>query len=54
MEHLEKFTQVIEDYKSDGRYRTFNDIIRTRGKYPHAIWYSKYSIDGSAFLGMAL
>ena len=44
MEHLEKFTQVIEDYKSDGRYRTFNDIIRTRGKYPHAIWYSKYSI----------
>ena len=44
MEHLDKFKQVIDDYKSDGRYRTFNDIIRTRGKYPHAIWYSKYSI----------
>ena len=44
MKELEKFTQVIEDYKSDGRYRTFNDIIRIKGKYPHAIWYSKYSI----------
>ena len=27
-----------------GRYRTFNDIIRKRGDYPNAIWYSKYSI----------
>ena len=32
MKELEKFTQVIEDYKSDGRYRTFNDIIRIKGK----------------------
>ncbi len=44
MEHLDKFQQVIEDYKDDGRYRTFNDIIRKRGDYPNAIWYSKYSI----------
>ena len=44
MEHLDKFQQVITDYKEDGRYRTFNDIIRKRGEYPNAIWYSKYSI----------
>ena len=44
MEHLDKFQQVINDYKDDGRYRTFNDIIRKRGDYPNAIWYSKYSI----------
>ena len=44
MEHLDKFQQVIKDYKYDGRYRTFNDIIRKRGDYPNAIWYSKYSI----------
>ena len=44
MEHLDKFQQVIKDYKDDGRYRTFNDIIRKRGDYPNAIWYSKYSI----------
>jgi 5-aminolevulinate synthase len=44
MKHLDKFQQVIKDYKDDGRYRTFNDIIRKRGDYPNAIWYSKYSI----------
>ena len=44
MEHLDKFQQVIKDYKDDGRYRTFKDIIRKRGDYPNAIWYSKYSI----------
>ena len=44
MEHLDKFQQVIKDYKDDGRYRSFNDIIRKRGDYPNAIWYSKYSI----------
>ena len=44
MEHLDKFQQVVKDYKDDGRYRTFNDIIRKRGDYPNAIWYSKYSI----------
>ena len=44
MEHLDIFQQVIKDNKDDGRYRTFNDIIRKRGDYPNAIWYSKYSI----------
>ena len=44
MEHLDKFKAVIKDLKEDGRYRVFNDILRTRGDYPNAIWYSKYSI----------
>ena len=44
MEHLDKFKAVIKDLKDDGRYRVFNDILRTRGDYPNAIWYSKYSI----------
>ena len=44
MEHLEKFSDVLKELKDDGRYRVFNDILRIKGKYPHAIWYSKYSI----------
>ena len=44
MKHLEEFTKIIDEYKEDGRYRVFNDIVRTRGNFPHAIWYSKYSI----------
>jgi len=44
VKHLEEFTKIINEYKEDGRYRVFNDIVRTRGNFPHAIWYSKYSI----------
>ena len=41
MEHLDKFKKIITELKADGRYRVFNDILRTRGSYPNAIWYSK-------------
>ena len=44
MEHLDKFKKIITELKDEGRYRVFNDILRTRGSYPNAIWYSKYSI----------
>ena len=44
MEHLDKFEQVLEQLKSDGKYRVFNDILRERGEFPNAIWYSKYAI----------
>lgn len=37
------FESVVSDYKSDGRYRIFNDIIRERGSFPRSIWYGKYS-----------
>ena len=45
MEHLEKFSDILKELKDDGRYRVFNDILRTAGDFPNAIWYSKYSIN---------
>lgn len=44
MNHLDKFEQVLEQLKSDGKYRVFNDILRECGQFPNAIWYSKYAI----------
>tara|TARA_B110000902_G_scaffold264265_1_gene345270 strand:+ start:564 stop:1760 length:1197 start_codon:yes stop_codon:yes gene_type:complete len=38
------FQSVVDDLKSDNNYRVFNDIVRERGDFPHAIWYSKYAI----------
>lgn len=40
---LHYFEQTIGDFKQDGRYRVFNDIIRERGQFPKAIWYGKYA-----------
>ena len=45
MYHLELFENVINDLKKDGKYRVFNDILRQKGKFPSAVWYSKYSIN---------
>jgi len=45
MQHLELFENVINDLKKDGKYRVFNDILRQKGKFPSAVWYSKYSIN---------
>ena len=44
MKNLDKFQKVLESLKSEGKYRVFNDILRERGKYPNAIWYSKYGV----------
>lgn len=41
--YKEHFTKVVGDFKSDGRYRVFNDIIRERGSFPRSIWYGKYA-----------
>ena len=41
---VEPFRKVIRDLKENGNYRVFNDILRTRGEYPKAIWYGKYNI----------
>jgi len=43
MKYIEHFEKVIDNYKTDGRYRVFNDIIRERGQFPKAIWYGKYA-----------
>jgi 5-aminolevulinate synthase len=40
---LSHFEKIVDNYKQDGRYRVFNDIIRERGDFPRSIWYGKYS-----------
>ena len=44
MKNLDKFQKVLDLLKSEGKYRVFNSILRERGKYPSAIWYSKYGV----------
>ena len=44
MKYLNKFKKVIKNLKSNGKYRIFNSILRKRGKFPNAIWYSKYGV----------
>ena len=44
MKNLDKFQKVLESLKKEGKYRVFNSILRERGKYPNAIWYSKYAV----------
>lgn len=43
MKYSEYFNQTIKDFKDDGRYRVFNDILRERGNFPRSIWYGKYA-----------
>ena len=43
MKYTEYFKDVLKDFKGDGRYRVFNDIIRERGSFPRSIWYGKYA-----------
>ena len=38
------FQHLINNLKDEGKYRVFNDIVRERGEFPKAIWYSKYAI----------
>ena len=38
------FEKTIHKLKEEGKYRVFNDILRERGNFPKAIWYSKYAI----------
>jgi 5-aminolevulinate synthase len=44
MKDLDKFQKALEAIKKEGKYRIFNNILRERGKYPSAIWYSKYGV----------
>lgn len=37
------FEKVISNFKDEGKYRVFNDILRERGKFPRSIWYGKYA-----------
>jgi 5-aminolevulinate synthase len=38
------FQDKLQELRSTGKYRVFNDILRERGKFPRAIWYGKYAI----------
>jgi 5-aminolevulinate synthase len=38
-----RFENVLDKLKDEGKYRVFNDIVRERGNFPRATWYSKYS-----------
>ena len=38
------FVEIIENLKSSGKYRVFNDILRENGKFPNALWYGPYNI----------
>ena len=43
MNYLKYFENTVEEFKADGRYRVFNDILRERGSFPRSIWYGKYA-----------
>ena len=43
MIYNDHFKKVVSDFKKDGRYRVFNDILRERGDFPRSIWYGKYA-----------
>ncbi len=38
MNYDQMLNTAIENLHTEGRYRTFIDIERTRGQYPHAVW----------------
>ena len=38
------FQKKLDELHTTGKYRVFNDILREKGKFPKAIWYSKYAI----------
>lgn len=44
MINLQPFEQLIAEFKENGKYRVFNDIVRENGKFPNAIWYGPYNI----------
>ena len=40
MINKEPFLKEIDTLKDEGKYRIFNSVLRERGKYPKAMWYS--------------
>jgi 5-aminolevulinate synthase len=50
---------TLQKLKSEGNYRVFTDILRTKGEFPRAVYYGKYNIKhitnwcSNDYLGMA-
>ena len=44
MKYIDKFRKILDRLKTEGKYRVFNTILRKRGDFPNAIWYSKYGV----------
>ena len=38
MDYTAHLDQALQRLHDEGRYRTFIDIVRTKGQFPHAIW----------------
>jgi 5-aminolevulinate synthase len=39
--YLSRFREALAGLKREGRYRVFTDIVRERGEYPHADFYTQ-------------
>ena len=44
MKYIDEFRKILDRLKTEGKYRVFNTILRKRGDFPKAIWYSKYGV----------
>ncbi len=44
MKYIDKFRKILDLLTTEGKYRVFNTILRKRGDFPNAIWYSKYGV----------
>ena len=44
MKYIDEFRKILDRLKTEGKYRVFNTILRKRGDFPNAIWYSKYGV----------
>jgi len=41
---IKHFQDVIDQLKTSGNYRVFNDILRKAGEYPETLWYNAINI----------
>ncbi|MCK5424516.1 MAG: 5-aminolevulinate synthase [Emcibacter sp.] len=41
MDYNRIFSDALKTVKEEGRYRVFTDIVRQRGDFPKAVWYSE-------------
>ena len=44
MKYIDQFKKILDQLKTEGKYRVFNTILRKRGSFPNGIWYSKYGV----------